>query len=218
MVRPFTVLACEQRSDEWKAARAGLATGSRAKDILASIQKGEAAARRDYRMQLVAERLTGRPQESDYINAEMQRGIDCEPLARGAYEAITGAVVRESGFLRSTAHAAGASLDGHLGDFQTVVSLKCPKTSTHLGYLEAGIMPAAYVPQMLHELWLTGAERYDFLSWDDRLPEGLSTFLTTVHRSAVADEIRAYEGKLLAFLAEVAEAEAKWAARLKVTA
>lgn len=200
-LRSFSIIDAPQRSEEWRAARVGLVTASRAADVVAAIKPGEAAARRDYRMQLVCERLTQRPQDSDYVNAEMQRGIDMEPAARAAYEAVTGEIVRETGFLRHDSLAAGCSLDGDLDDFRVVVSLKCPKSSTHLRYLRGGEMPAEYVPQMLHELFITGAEFYDFLSYDDRFPERLQTFYVRVPRDAAA--VAAYAEKLMAFLSEV---------------
>jgi hypothetical protein len=59
----FTVVMAEQRSPEWFAARLGRLTGSRAADMLATIKSGEAAARRDLRVQLVVERLTSTLQE-----------------------------------------------------------------------------------------------------------------------------------------------------------
>jgi hypothetical protein len=94
--------------------------------MLATIKSGEAAARRDLRMQLVCERLTGFPQEDGYVNAAMQRGIDLESTALAAYEAITGTLALTTGFLSHTSLLAGCSLDGHVGDYDTVVSLKCP--------------------------------------------------------------------------------------------
>jgi len=169
--------------------------------MLATIKSGEAAARRDYRMQLVAERLSGRPQDDDYVNAAMQRGIELEPMARSAFELLTGKVVRECGFLAHSSLMAGCSLDGYLGDFEELVSLKCPKTATHLGYWRAGIMPAAYVPQMLAECWITGARRYHFVSYDDRLPDGLQAFHTV--RLVTDAEVEGFERSALAFLAEV---------------
>jgi hypothetical protein len=201
MTRHFTVHDCDQRTPEWFALRAGRLTGSRAADMLAKIKSGEAAARRDLRMQLVCERLTGRPQESGYINADMQRGIDLEPAARAEYEALTGEFVETTGFLAHSDLMAGCSLDGHLGDFDVLVSLKCPKTSTHVGYLRAGVMPPAYVPQMLHELWITGAREYHFLSYDDRLPEPLRTFLVRVPRDERA--VSEYADQAKQFLQDV---------------
>jgi hypothetical protein len=200
-MRPFTVLEFEQRTPEWHAARAGRATGSRAADILAKIKTGEAAARRDYRMQLVAEILTGMPQEDGYINAAMQRGIDKEPDARAAYEALTGHLVTSTGFLAHTSLRAGCSLDGHLGDFETLVSFKCPKSSTHIRYLRGGKFPAEHRAQMLHELWITGAQAYDFLSFDDRFPEALQVFYVRVPRDET--DVAEYAREARAFLTEV---------------
>jgi putative phage-type endonuclease len=201
----FTVIEAEQRSAEWFIARAGLLTGSRAADMLATIKSGEAAARRDYRMQLVCERLTGQPQEDGFVNAAMQRGIDLEPRAFAAYEALTGAMAVRTGFLLSSLHMAGCSLDGHVENFTGIVEIKCPKSATHLKYWRGpGKAPDDYIPQITHNLWITGAEWCDFLSFDDRFPEELQTFLVRVKRSDV--DVDGYEKKALAFLAEV-EAE-----------
>lgn len=197
----FAVIDVAQRSPEWHLARCGRLTGSRASDVLATIKTGEAAARRDLRMQLVVERLTGQPQDDGYVTAAMQRGVEMEPAALAAYEAATGTLARTTGFLSHTSLMAGCSLDGHVGDYDVVVSLKCPKSATHLRYIRAGGMPSEHVPQMLHELWITGARAYDFLSFDDRFPDPLQTFYVRVQRSDAA--VVAYEQKALAFLAEV---------------
>lgn len=198
----FTICEAEQRSVEWFKARAGLLTGSRAADMLATIKSGEAAARRDYRLQLVCERLTGQPQEDGFVNAAMQRGIDLEPKAFAAYEALTGSVAVRTGFLRHTSILAGCSLDGHVDGFQGIVEIKCPKSATHLKYWRGpGTAPDDYIPQITHNLWITGAAWCDFLSFDDRFPENLQTFLVRVNRADV--DIEGYEKKALAFLAEV---------------
>lgn len=192
---------CLQRSDEWRQLRVGKLTGTCAADMLATIKSGEAAARRDLRMRLVVERLTGQSQDDGYVNAVMQRGIDLEPVALSAYEAITGQMVQRVGFLEHASLPAGCSPDGCLQDVDGLLSLKCPKSATHLRYLRGGAMPMEYVPQMLHELWISGAAFYDFLSFDDRFPDELQTFFIRVQRvdAAVAE----YEKKVLAFLAEV---------------
>ena len=200
-MRRFRVVDVPQRSPEWFAERCGLLTGSSAGDMLAKVKSGEAAARRDLRLRLVCERLTGRPEPNDYINADMQRGIDCEPLALAAYEAVTGQIAVTSGFIRSTELMAGCSLDAHVGDYEGLVSLKCPKSATHLGYLRDGVFPSRYTGQMLHELWITGAAFYEFLSWDGRFPAELQTFYVRVERDD--KQVEAYAKEALAFLAEV---------------
>lgn len=201
-MRNFTVIDAPQRSPEWFAARAGRLTGSKAADAMSFLKGGkESAARRDYRFQLVAERLSGQPQEDGYVNEAMQRGIDKEPDALGAYEVLTGRVGRKSGFLSHDTILAGCSLDAHVGDFSGIVEIKCPKTVTHLKYLRAGVVPEDYLPQITHNLWISGAAWCDFLSFDDRLPENMRTFLVRVNRDEKA--IAAYVEAATKFLSEV---------------
>jgi hypothetical protein len=197
----FRVVDVPQRSEAWFTARLGRLTGSVAIDMLAEIKSGEAAARRDLRTRLVVERLTGRREDDGFTNAAMEWGVAHEDDAFGAYEAVTGNIARRTGFCQHETLMAGASLDGHVGAFDVLVSLKCPKSATHIGYLRAGMMPAAYVPQMLHELWITGAKEYHFLSFDPRFDGPLRTFFHAVTRDALA--VAAYERKALAFLSEV---------------
>lgn len=197
----FHVVEHEQRSPEWFKARAGRLTGSRAADMLAKIKTGEAAARRDYRLQLAVERLTGAPQEAGFVNAEMQRGIDMEPAAFAAYEAATGEMVRRTGFICADDLMVGCSLDGDIENFAGIIELKVPKSTTHIGYLKSGIMPLAYLPQVQHNLWVTGAQWCDFASFDDRLPKGLQLFKVRVYAKAL--DMAGYEAEVLKFLAEV---------------
>jgi hypothetical protein len=131
----------------------------------------------------------------------MQRGIDCENLARTAYEAQTGNLVDVCGFVKHLTLPAGCSPDGYVGDFDTVVSLKCPKTATHLRYLQSSEFPAEYWPQALHEMWITGARAYHLFSFDDRLGPNLSTKLFEIKRPH--ERVEDYAAKAIAFLDEV---------------
>ncbi len=180
--------------------RLGKLTGTCAADMLATIKTGEAAARRDLRMRLVCERLTGVSQEDVYVNAAMQRGIDKESDAFAAYEALTGQMGLPVGFVAHDSLPAGCSPDGHVGGFIGVLEVKCPKTSTHVGYIRAGKVPSAYLPQITHNLWLTGAEWADFFSFDDRLPEHLQCFRVRIKREDV--DLAAYELAVRLFLGE----------------
>jgi hypothetical protein len=199
----FTTIDAPQRSPEWFAARAGRLTGSCAKDMLAQIKSGEAAARRDLRTKLVVERLTGQPQEDGYVNADMQWGIDHEADAFAAYEAHTGLVVRRTGFLCADGLMVGCSLDGDVDDFAGIVELKCPKSATHLGYLREGRAPTNHMGQLLHNLWVTGAQWCDFASYDPRFPDHLRLFVVRVPRVEI--DILAYSKQAEKFLAEVDE-------------
>ncbi len=169
--------------------------------MLATIKSGEAAARRDLRTRLVLERLTGQSQEDGYVNAAMQWGIDHEADAFDAYEAHSGNLTRRTGFLSHTDLWVGCSLDGDVDDFGGILEVKCPKSATHWGYIKAGLVPANHLPQILHNLWVTGAAWCDFVSYDPRFPEGLRLFVQRVMR--VELDVLAYEKTARTFLAEI---------------
>ncbi|PYE13392.1 YqaJ-like recombinase protein [Paraburkholderia silvatlantica] len=193
----------EQGTPEWLADRAGRATGSRAKDILAKIKSGEAAARRNYRTQLVTERLTGKPQESGFVSKEMQWGTEQEPFARMAYESETGNLVSEFGFIYMPDLMAGCSVDGIIEENGRVgvFEAKCPVSATHVEYLTAGKLPAEYKPQILHNVYVTGADFADFVSFDPRMPGKLQLFKVRWERDD--EEIAEYAVELKLFLSEV---------------
>lgn len=198
------IIEAEQRSDAWRTARAGIATASRAADILAKLKSGgEAAGRRNYRVQLAVERLTGLPMESGYVNASMQRGIELEPAALARYEAESGAIVRRTGFCVHDELPIGCSLDGDIEEMFGIVECKAPDSATHVSYLKAARVPSEYVPQITHQLWITGARFADFVSYDDRLPSGLDYFCVRVQRSEL--DIAGYAKEVEKFLAEVEE-------------
>jgi hypothetical protein len=195
------VFTCDQRSPEWHQARVGMFTASRASDMMATIKTGEAAARRDLRVQLVVERLTSQSQDDVFVNAAMQRGIDKEADALSAYEALTGNLTRSYGFLAHDTLRTGCSPDGIIGDFEGGLELKCPKSATHLGYLKSKTIPRDYLFQMMHGLWITGAQWWDFVSFDDRFPVPLQVFHVRLERDD--QQINDYAQLATAFLTEI---------------
>lgn len=201
---PFTLIDAEQRSAEWRRARAGRVTASRAGDFLARTKTGYSTSRKNYLTQLAAERLCGEPQDDGFVSPAMQRGTDLEPAAFAAYEALTGALVRRVGFLAHNDLPIGASPDGVIGDYAGIVELKVPLPVTHLGYLKAQTLPADYRPQVSHLLLVSGAAYCDFLSYCPNFTGDyahLQTFLVRVKREDV--DLATYEKELRAFLREV---------------
>jgi predicted phage-related endonuclease len=198
----FTIIDAPQRSPEWLKARAGRLTGTRAAAILA---KGKGAAesvqRRDLRMLMACEILTGEPQEDTFVNGAMQRGIDKEAAALAAIEVRTGEMIETTGFLSHNTLQAGCSLDGHIDGFRVIVECKCPKTSTHLGYWRSGGIPSDYFAQLTHNAWIAGAQEVWFASFDDRLPPPLQLYLV---RAPIAQfDVAGYEAEAAKFLSEV---------------
>lgn len=190
----------EQGSADWFAARLGKVTASRVSDVVAKTKSGWSASRANYMAQLVAERLTGQPQES-YSNAAMQWGIEQEPLARAAYEFRTDATVTPAWFIDHPKIAmSGASPDGLIGDVG-LVEIKCPNTATHIETLIGKNTPDKYLAQMQWQMACTGAKWCDFVSFDPRLPESMRLFVSRVHRDD--ERIKELEKEVLAFLAEL---------------
>lgn len=205
MSRLFAVVEAEQRSPEWFAARLGRVTGSKAGCVLMG---DKTAGRSDYVLQLALERLTGIAEEGGYVSAEMQRGVDKEPLARMQAEA-SGVLIRETGFLSHNVLMIGASLDGDSDDFKTIWEFKCPKSTTHVKYLKsAGVLLASdYQAQVTHNVLVASAERAIVGSFDDRLPAGLDW----IQREVLAKDLplEEYQKALEKFLLDVANMEAE---------
>lgn len=188
-----------QGTDEWFAERAAHITASKFSDVLA---KGQGKTRSAYMRRLLAERLTGVPVQS-YKNAAMVRGNEVEPLARMRYEAETGFIVQEVGFIKHPKiEWVGCSPDGLIG--AKGVEIKCPDSTTHLDYIEANRLPLEYVAQVQGQMWVCGASEWDFVSFDDRFKDdSLQYFCITVKRD---DEyIANLEAEVVKFLDELNE-------------
>lgn len=192
----------EQERAAWMADRCGHITASRITDVLAKPLKGakEATTRRNYKAELVCERMTGKTREG-YTSWEMKRGIELEPFARDEYEMRRGEMVDNAGFIvHPTIKMAGATPDGLIGK-DGLAQFKCPKTAHHIDYLTAGIVPNDYRPQMLWEMACTGRQWCDFVSYDPDLPEYLQLFIVRFFRDEVEiakieDEVRRFDEEI----------------------
>lgn len=169
----------EQRTEEWFAARLGKVTASRVADVIAKTKSGYSTTRSNYMAELVCERLTGKKGDS-YSNSAMVWGTNTEPMARAAYEARTGDLVEEVGFVPHAAiRQSGCSPDGLVGA-DGLIEIKCPMTNQHIDTLLSGEVPSKYVTQMQWQMACTGRKWCDFVSFDPRLPENMQLFTKRV--------------------------------------
>lgn len=199
----FTIIPHEQRTPEWYAARAGRVTGSVAADMVRKVKSGDwSTSRKHLRMRLALERITGQPQERAFTTAAVAHGVEKEPFAAARYEAETGSILEPLGFLSMGPIMAGCSLDSFIHGRQGIVEIKCPESATHYEYLKSREIPSDYRWQCIHNLWVTGAEFADFISFDDRFPDDLQYLCVRLERKE--REIEAYEAEVNRFLAEVA--------------
>jgi putative phage-type endonuclease len=177
-----------QRDDDWYAARCGKATASRFRDAMATLKNGQPAqAQRDYLTELVVERLTGQPVQK-FTTAAMLWGTEQEAAARAAYAQSTGTEVEETGFIAHDTLYAGCSPDG-LVDWDGLIEIKCPYNSAvHIETLLGG-MPAEHMPQVQGQMWITGRQWCDFVSYDPRMPEPLQLYVQRIPADpkAIAD-------------------------------
>lgn len=154
--------------------RAGLLTASVAGDILATRKDGkESAARRDLRVRLALERVTGESQERAFDNTDLQRGRELESEALAAYEGRSGHLMSGVGFVSRDDLPIGCSPDGVLvgewlgyGVFRGGVDVKAPRPANHLTYLKnPSALVADYEAQMCHTLLVTDAPWWDLASY-----------------------------------------------------
>jgi putative phage-type endonuclease len=192
----------EQRSEEWFAARLGKVTASRVADIIAKTKSGYSTSRANYMAELVCERLTGRQGDS-YQNAAMVWGTETEPMARNAYQSMTGNLVNEIGFVpHASIDSSGASPDGLIDD-DGLIEIKCPNTATHIDTLLGQSVPAKYITQMQWQMACTGRKWCDFVSYDPRMPEQMQLFIRRIDRDN--ELVKALEDEVTKFLAELNE-------------
>jgi putative phage-type endonuclease len=194
----------EQRTDEWLQARVGKVTASQMKHVLAKTQKGlPTAARTTYLWQQVIERLTGQPAPVAKTMA-MQWGTDQEPAALQAYNEAHLVNVEAVGFVQHPTLSVGCSPDGLVTEDMAatgLVEIKCPYNSAvHLETWLNG-MPEEHQAQVQGQMWLTGRQWCDFVSFDPRMPADLQLYVQRVQRNP--EYITTLEREIVTFLGEV---------------
>lgn len=101
-----------------------------------------------------------------FQNPQMERGLKLEEEARLAYslekeEEFEPALVESQEFPYLS-----ASLDArsHTG---AIAEIKCPGKDDHESALQ-GVIPKKYIPQLCHQLFVTGNDRMDYVSFDGK--------------------------------------------------
>jgi len=205
-------ITCEhaQGTDGWFQDRLGRVSGSEVKDVFATVKVGEAAGRAALRMKKVLERVTRKPQPQGFKETEsIAWGKEQEQHARMAYEMSKGLDVEESGYVYLPNLMVGCSVDGFIRDGGRfgIFEAKCPDSKTHYEYLLTKKVPTNYMRQIVHNMWVTGAQFGDFMSYEPRFPEKLQQLHIRVERDESV--IAAHEAAVLQFLSEVDAEEAK---------
>lgn len=191
----------EQGSDEWLQMRLGKLTASKFADVI-SKGRGSAPSKtsESYMYQLAAEIITGQPQDS-FKSSAMKWGNECEPAARAAYELKHDIDVVECAFIEKDDWI-GVSPDGLVGE-NGLLEIKCPNSVTQIKRVLSGEFPKEYIAQVQGQLWVSGREWCDFVSYDPRIITGADYFEVRVYRDE--EYIKALSEKCNVFINDLKE-------------
>ena len=155
----------EQRTDEWYAIRKGKMTASNAETIIANGKGLET-----YIYNLMEEYYSSAEKEN-YINADMQRGIDLEPEAKIEFQFYTGLDIKEVGCVELNEYIL-ASPDGLIGD-DGLIEIKCPNDSIYFKLLLNNNIKPEYIAQMQMQMYVTDRQYCYFVSYNPNFEKSL---------------------------------------------
>ena len=155
----------EQRTEDWYNIRKGKMTASNAETIIANGKGLET-----YIYNLMAEYYSSAEKEN-YINADMQRGIDLEPEAKIEFQFYTGLDIREVGCVELNEYIL-VSPDGLIGD-DGLIEIKCPNDSIYFKLLLSNNIKPEYIAQMQMQMYVTDRQYCYFVSYNPNFEKSL---------------------------------------------
>jgi hypothetical protein len=165
------IINCEQGSEEWFRARAGMPTASEFATVMA---KGEGKTRRTYLLKLAGEIITGEPMER-YSNDYMERGHLMEVEARDFYAFINDVEPVQIGFIVNGRK--GCSPDALIGaDGMLELKTKAPHLLAECILRDS--FPPEHRAQCQGALWVAEREWIDLSCYWPRMP----TFVKRAYR------------------------------------
>jgi hypothetical protein len=158
------VIQCEQGSEAWHRARAGVITASMfatARQRLKSgPNKGELSeAAKNYAFRLAVERINGEPLDEGFETFAMRRGHELEPLARAEHEVQSGLIVQRAGFVTTDDGVFGASADGLIGE-DSGSEYKCFIAPEKLRAFHIDNDASDVIEQVQGCMWITGRKHW----------------------------------------------------------
>ena len=161
----------EQGTELWHDVRRGIVTASAVGKLITpkTVKPASNDISRALTLTLAAERITGWT-EPTYINADMQRGIDEEPIARDLYDEHYYPVT-QTGFMVEDrwGFEIGYSPDGLVGD-DGLIEIKSRRAKTQLATILADEVPLENQAQLQAGLLVSGREFIDYVSYCSGMP------------------------------------------------
>lgn len=103
----------------------------------------------------------GKPNIGNYAT---ERGINLEDEARNEFERLTGHTMFPKVVYTKECEFVRASLDGITLEGDEILEIKCPGKEDHDKAM-SGIVPEKYVPQLQHQLFVTGLDMVNYFSY-----------------------------------------------------
>ena len=192
----------EQGSTEWKQARAGRVTASRAKDARDRLKSGAPSGKQiAYACQVALERVSGAPADMTFENWQMREGHVQEPIARAAYESRTGNLVDEVGAFATDDDLFLYSPDGLIDD-DGLLEVKTLFSPERIMAIVGNGDTSDFEDQCMFGLWLTGRKWIDLVVWVPAL-----SHMSIKRITRDEDAIEALEADLMAFARLVTQYE-----------
>lgn len=206
------LIECDQGSERWHAARAGVITASMFGDARAKLKsepnKGQpTSAALDYAFKLAVERISGEPLDGGFETWQMKRGHELEPMARMEHEIQTALMIQRAGFVTTDDGCFGASADGLIGE-DGGSEYKCFLAPEKLRAFHIDNDASGIMDQVQGCMWITGRKFWHVGMYCPALePVGRQLWWREFKRDD--DYIEALEEDLWQFKLLVDEYEAK---------
>lgn len=163
------IIDCEQGTQEWLLARAGIPTASEFEDIISTKRcGGKKAGYLNLMRRLAGERIIGEIAEPA-TSIAMQRGHDLEPEARNTYALITDEIPQTVGFILSDDRRKGFSPDAFIGN-DGILEIKTKKPEFLIECIENDDFPEDHKAQCQGGLWIAEREWIDIMVYWQGLP------------------------------------------------
>lgn len=161
----------EQGTPEWHDIRRGIITASAIGKLITpkTVRPASNPESRALTLSLAAERITGWT-EPTYVNFDMQRGIDDEPIARNLYHQHYNPVT-ETGFMVEDkwGFEIGYSPDGLVGS-DGLIEIKSRRQKVQLATILADEVPLENMAQLQTGLLVSGRDWVDYISYCAGMP------------------------------------------------
>ncbi len=178
---------CEQMTIEWIRLHFGIPSAAGLDQLLTpnfKLRKGDMP--NNYVCKKVAEVILNRPTiDLSTSSFMMEQGMILESEARPWYQLEYDKKIKQVGFITTDDGRCGCSPDGIIIDDsrgEYGIEIKCPSAHTHVKYLVEGVLPKEYVAQVYGSLFVTGYQRWIFVSYR----RGFPALVLEIHRDEKA--------------------------------